>query len=346
MYSFSLQSMILEIVILILLIILILLAIVIVILLVSTLLKGSTDRDNLKGIIMNQQQDASSLREKVALIGRDIENQRESSSSVNKTVIDVNRALVSLNSTNDQVLDFAKSLDELQNILKDPTKRGALGEQILGNILENTLPPGVYDLQYTFKKKHGANRLRPDAIIRLREKIVPIDSKFSLTPYNHYMKSKKETKKRYSSALNTALKKQINDTSRYILPEEDTLDFAFMFIPSESLYYELLTRTVKLDKIETTFIDFAFKKQVIIVSPNTLFAYLTTIEYGLKYLQIEDNVKLFQQNLRSLENNLKKYDEAYRSIGTQITRLDKAYKAGQTDLESLNHSITKATTQQ
>ena len=248
-------------------------AVIIVFFLINALLKGNIDRHDLKTILTTQQQSAYSLEQKVSLIGKDLENQNKSSSYVNDTVVNVNKTLVSLSSTNNQVLNFTKSLDELQNIIKDPARRGVLGEQILGNILENTLSPGVCSLQYTFKGK----QLRPDAVIFLREKIVPIDSKFSLTPYNLYMKSKEDTKKRYSNELNSALKKQITTTSRYILPEENTLDFAFMFIPSESLYYELLIRTVKLDRVETTFIDFALKKQVIIVSPNTLFAYLNSL---------------------------------------------------------------------
>lgn len=246
-----------------------------------------------------------------------------------KLVADVTEKLAKLDETNRRVVDVADELKTLQNVLSNPKQRGGLGEYYLDVVLANVLPPHVYETQYGFKDGKIV-----DAIIKLdKKRILPIDSKFSLENYNRLIEEKDKTQREILiKQFKADLKNRIDETAKYIRPSENTLDYAFMFIPSEAIYYDLLvnnvgsTGTSSRDLIEYAFVD----KKVIIVSPTTLLAYLQTVLQGLKSLQIEDQAKDIQKRVGELGKHLKAH-EVYmhklgNSLGTTVNHFNTAHK--------------------
>ncbi len=244
-----------------------------------------------------------------------------------KIIREVTERLTKLDETNRQVVSFADQLRNLQDILQNPKQRGVLGEYFLETVLKNVLPPGSYEMQYQFKDGSAV-----DAVVHVRDKIIPIDSKFSLENYNRLVETRDQTEReRLERQFRQDLKNRIDETSKYVKPSEGTLDFAFMFIPSEAVYYDLLINKVGAVKINTQdLIEYAFKERhVIIVSPTSFLAYLQTVLQGLKALQIEESAKemrKFVENLRrhfiSYEDYLKKLG---KNLGTTVSMYDKAY---------------------
>jgi len=227
--------------------------------------------------------------------------QRQSFQS-NKIVEEVTSKLEKLESTNKQVVGFAEQLENLQNILKNPKHRGVLGEYYLETVLKNVLPPAGYQMQYTFE-----NGEIVDAVIFIKDKIIPIDSKFSLENYNRLLEEKDEERRVVlEKQFKADLKTRIDETSKYIRPKENTMDFAFMFIPAEGIYYDLLVAQVGAIKVNTRdLIEYAFKdRHVIIVSPTSFFAYLQTVMQGLRALQIEESAKEIRQRVEQLGKHL------------------------------------------
>lgn len=246
-----------------------------------------------------------------------------------KLITDVTQRLAKLDETNRRVVDVADELKTLQNVLQNPKQRGGLGEYYLENVLANVMPPNVYQMQYAFK-----DGMIVDAIIKLdKKRILPIDSKFSLENYNRLIDEKdKVQRERLVKVFKSDLKNRIDETSKYIRPSEDTLDYAFMFIPSEAIYYDLLvnnvgaTGTSSRDLLEYAFID----KKVIIVSPTTLLAYLQTVMHGLKSLQIEEQAKDIQKRVGELGKHLAAHDTYMQklgnSLGTTVNHFNTAHK--------------------
>ncbi len=246
-----------------------------------------------------------------------------------KLVADVTERLTKLDETNRRVVDVADELKTLQNVLSNPKQRGGLGEYYLDVVLANVLPPHVYQTQYGFKDGKIV-----DAIIKLdKNRILPIDSKFSLENYNRLIEAKDKTEREaLVKVFKSDLKNRIDETAKYIRPEENTLDYAFMFIPSEAIYYDLLvnnvgsTGTSSRDLIEYAFID----KKVIIVSPTTLLAYLQTVMQGLKSLQIEVQAKDIQKRVGELGKHLKAHETFMQklgnSLGTTVNHFNTAHK--------------------
>ena len=247
-----------------------------------------------------------------------------------KLVSDVTQKLAKLDETNRRVVDVADELKTLQNVLQNPKQRGGLGEYYLDTVLGNVLPPHIYETQYHFKDGEIV-----DAIIKLdKGRILPIDSKFSLENYNRLIEEKDKTQREIIvKTFKSDLKNRIDETAKYIRPSENTLDYAFMFIPSEAIYYDLLinnvgaTGTNSRDLIEYAFID----KKVIIVSPTTLLAYLQTVMQGLKSLQIEDQAKDIQKRVGELSKHIAAHDTYMQklgnSLGTTVNHFNSAHKS-------------------
>lgn len=246
-----------------------------------------------------------------------------------KLVADVTERLAKLDETNRRVVDVADELKTLQDVLSNPKQRGGLGEYYLDVVLANVLPPHVYETQYGFKDGKIV-----DAIIKLdKKRILPIDSKFSLENYNRMINEKDKTaREALIKVFKSDLKLRIDETAKYIRPNENTLDYAFMFIPSEAIYYDLLTNNVgttgtsSRDLIEYAFVD----KKVIIVSPTTLLAYLQTVMQGLKSLQIEEQAKDIQKRVGELGKHLKSHETYMQklgsSLGTTVNHFNTAHK--------------------
>ncbi len=245
-----------------------------------------------------------------------------------KLITEVTQSLVKLQKGNEQVVSVADRLQTLQNVLQNPKQRGVLGEYYLQQVLENTLSPGQFSLQYKFKNGDAV-----DAIIHLDTKILPIDSKFSLENYNRLVEEKDAgSRDILVKSFKADLKNRIDETAKYIRPSEGTMDFAFMFIPSEAVYYDLLIN--KVGTVQTTardLIEYAFRdKHVIIVSPTSFMAYLQTVLQGLRSLQIEEQAKEIQQRVGELGRHLTAYEvfmqKLGNSLGTTVNHYNNAHK--------------------
>jgi len=268
------------------------------------------------------------LRETYQASQNQYQNTMNTVQSINQLLTDVTKNLAELQASNKQILGFSSQLQNLQDILRNPKQRGVLGEYFLEEILKNVLPPGTFQMQYQF-----ANGEIVDAVIFVKDKIIPIDSKFSLENYEKIINTSDPGERlRLEKLFRQDLKNRIDETSKYVRPESGTMDFAFMFIPSEAIYYDLLVNKVGAVQIDTRdLIEYAFRdRHVIIVSPTSFLAYLQTVLQGLKALQIEENAKIIKSNVEKLARHLNSYEDFLRrlggSLGTAVNHYNQAYQ--------------------
>ena len=264
-----------------------------------------------------------------------------------KLITDVTHRLTKLDETNRRVVDVADELKVLQNVLQNPKQRGVLGEYYLSQVLKNVLPPEQFQLQYHFKGRdeQTGKELIADAVIILdKGKLLPVDSKFSLENYNRLLEEKdKLGQERLAKAFKADLKQRIDETAKYILPSQGTMDYAFMFIPSEAIYYDLLINKVGLtDTSARDLIEYAFRdKGVIIVSPTTFMAYLQTVLQGLRSLQIEEQAKEIQKRVGELGRHIGTYEQFMQklgmSLGTTVGHFNNAHK----ELKKVDKDVLK-----
>jgi len=256
-----------------------------------------------------------------------------------KLVADVTQRLAKLDETNRRVVDVADELKTLQNVLQNPKQRGVFGEYYLQSVLENVLPPGQFALQYKFSDGEIV-----DAVIFLeRGQILPIDSKFSLENYNRMIEAtEKFDRERYLAKVKADLKGRIDETSKYIRPNENTMDFAFMFIPSESLYYDLLINNVGQGGSSRDLIEYAFRdKRVIIVSPTSFMAYLQTVLQGLRSLQIEEQAKDIQIRVGKLGQHIGKFEDYMQRLGNALGTTVNHFNAAHKELGKVDKDVIK-----
>ena len=260
----------------------------------------------------------------------------------NKVVADISERIAAITETNKHVVSVADELKTLQAVLQNPKQRGVFGEYYLDTVLGNVLPVGSYDLQYKFKDGEIV-----DAVVYLdKGKILPIDSKFSLENYNRMVAAKdKATRELYAKKVRDDLKGRIDETSKYIRPGENTMEFAFMFIPSESLYYDLLINKVGTTASERDLIEYAYRdKKVIVTSPTSFMAYLQTILQGLRSLEIEKDTAEIQARVAKLGTHINNFDTYMNklgsSLGTTVSHYNTAYKT----LAQIDKDVVKITT--
>lgn len=256
-----------------------------------------------------------------------------------KLVADVTQRLAKLDETNRRVVDVADELKTLQNVLQNPKQRGVFGEYYLQTVLDNVLPPGQFQMQYKFQDGEIA-----DAVIFLeRGQVLPIDSKFSLENYNRMVDAETKTERdRLLQKVKIDLKGRIDETSKYIRPSENTMDFAFMFIPSEALYYDLLINNVGSGGSSRDLIEYAFRdKRVIIVSPTSFMAYLQTVLQGLRSLQIEEQAKDIQVRVGKLGQHVAKFDEYLNKLGNALGTTVNHYNASYKEFGKIDKDIVK-----
>jgi len=261
------------------------------------------------------------------------------SSESNKIIRDVTERLTRLDETNKQVISFADQLQSLENILKNPKQRGILGEYYLETVLKNVLPPGSYQMQYEFPDKTIV-----DAVVFVKDKIIPIDSKFSLENYNKMVEEQDlTTKKKLETIFVNDLKNRITETSKYIQSTRGTTDFAFMFIPHEAIYYDLLTNKVGAleENAENLIQRAAGKYKVIITSPTSFLAYLQTVLQGLKAIQIEESAKEIIKKIEDLGKHLKSYDEYHNKLGNALGTVVNHYNASNKELKKIDKDVLK-----
>lgn len=262
-----------------------------------------------------------------------------------RLIKDVTERLTKLDETNRQVVSFTDQLQSLQDILKNPKQRGILGEYYLETLLKNILAPGSFEMQYRLGKNEDGEDLIPDAVVFVKEKIIPIDSKFSLENYNKLVEATDPLEKeRLEKQFVNDLKNRIVETSKYIQPSKGTMDFAFMFIPHEAIYYDLLTNKVgalKGEETENLIQRAASKYKVIIVSPTSFLAYLQTVMQALRALKIEEEAKDIIKRVGELRTHLEKHDQYMgdlgRSLGTTVNKYNVAHK----ELKKIDKDVIK-----
>lgn len=243
-----------------------------------------------------------------------------------KLISEVATRLVEISRTNSQILDFSRQMQSLENILKNPKQRGVLGEYFLETLLGNVLQPNQYKMQYRF-----SNGEIVDAAVFYRDRVIPVDAKFSLENYNRMMAPQDAAARDAAERdFRVDVKKRIDETSKYIRPSEETTDFAFMFVPAEGVYYNLLVYNGGTGVRVQDLVEYAFSKHVIIVSPTSFYAYLETVLMGLRAQKVEEGVKEIVKRVHDLDRHLKSFndymDKLGRSIGTSVTSYNTAMK--------------------
>jgi DNA recombination protein RmuC len=304
--------------------------------------KSENQKDDRDGLLFLQQQ-MEKLRDtmdrRLGESNRDIrETVKTQLGESTKIVREVTEGLTKLGETNRQVIGFAEQLRQLQDVLKNPKQRGILGEYYLETVLQNVLPPGSFQMQYGFP-----NGEIVDAAVFVKDKIVPIDSKFSLENYNRLVEAREPAERAQLEKLFiNDLKLRIQETSKYIRPTEGTTDFAFMFIPSEGVYYDLLANSITGGE-ENLIQRAAGKYKVIIVSPTSFLAYLQTVLQGLKAMEIEEKAQDIIKNVEKLGTHIAKYEDYYQKLGNTLATTVNHYNAGYKELAKMDKDITRIT---
>ncbi len=256
---------------------------------------------------------------------------------------EVTKGLTKLDETNRQVVSFADQLQNLQDILKNPKQRGILGEYYLETLLKNVLAPSQYQMQYAFKSGEIV-----DAVVFVKDKIIPVDSKFSLENYNRMIETSDGTEKaRLQKDFVNDLKLRIKETSKYIRPEEGTMEFAFMFIPHEAIYYDLLINKINdlTDDTDNLIQRAAGKYKVIIVSPTSFLAYLQTVLQGLNAMRIEEGVKDIIKRVGEIGTHLKKYEDYHNKLGVSLSTVVNHFNSSSKEFKKIDKDVVRITGQ-
>ena len=255
---------------------------------------------------------------------------------------DITERLTRLDETNKQVMSFTDQLKSLQDILKNPKQRGILGEYYLETLLKNIMPPGSYQMQYPFPDGNIV-----DAVVFVKDKIIPVDSKFSLENYNRISETNDMAEKeRLEKVFLNDLKNRIVETSKYIQPKENTMDFAFMFIPHEAIYYDLLVNKIgggTNDDTDNLIQRAASKYKVIIVSPTSFLAYLQTVLQGLKAMRIEEGAKDIIKRVGELGTHLRSYEEVHQKLGKSIETTVNHFNKSNHEFRKIDKDVMRIT---
>lgn len=269
------------------------------------------------------------------------ESMRSQYNESSKLIREITEELTRVGEGQKQVVGFADQLRDLQDIFKNPKQRGVVGEYYLETLLKNVLPVGSYQMQYPFP-----DGTIVDAVVKVKDKIIPIDSKFSLENYNRIVEATDPTEKeRLEKVFVGDLKNRIVETAKYIQPEQGTMDFAFMFIPHEAIYYDLLINKIGAVKEDTENLiqRAAGKYHVIIVSPTSFLAYLQTVLQGLKALQIEESAKEIRKRVEELGKHLGAYDQYMGKLGNSLSTSVNQYNLAYKELKKVDKDVMRIT---
>ena len=260
--------------------------------------------------------------------------------TVHKQITEVAQDVARAGESTKQVLIVAEQLQNLERVLKNQKQRGNLGEAGLELILTNVLPPGAFRMQYKF----GSGKT-VDAAIMAKEGIIPIDAKFPLENYLRIVDETDDAKRgQFEQLFKTDLKNRIDETAEYVRPHEGTLTFAFMFIPAEAIYYDLLVNEVGAVKVNTrSLLDYAIEKKVIIVSPTTFSAYLQSVLYGFKAFKVEEAARDIAKNVEMLSRHLKAYEEFFTKLGASLSATVNHYNDAAGQLRMVDKDVLKIT---
>ena len=303
------------------------------------LLRKKTEKQSDSFLMLQQQLNNVSqiLDKKLSESNRTIQIQHGQST---KLIEDITEKLTKLDNTNRQVMGFAEQLQSLEDVLKNPKQRGILGEYYLEELLKNVFPPNLYQMQYKFKDGEIVDAV----VFVMDDKIIPIDSKFSLENYNRIIEERDPVRREeLEKIFKQDLKNRIDETAKYIRPNEKTMEFAFMFIPAEAIYYDLLVNKIGAIKVNTRdLIDYAVKeKHVHIVSPTSFYAYLQTILFGLNAMRIEESSKEIKKRVEMLGRHIGGYEEYYRKLGNNLSTTVNCYNTAYKELGKIDKDVVK-----
>ncbi|HOF86285.1 MAG TPA: DNA recombination protein RmuC [Treponemataceae bacterium] len=296
----------------------------------SLLIKTQTEiREQLSQIMKNVGETLSSSQ-------GNINNQLKAS---NEVIGEIQKKLGSLEATTKNIQDISKDISSLQEILQAPKLRGNLGEYLLEELLKDILPPQNYAMKYNFK-----NGTQVDAVIKLGEGMVPVDSKFPLESFQRLVKAETdEDKKSFKKEFVNSVKKRIDEiVSKYINPAENTFEFAMMYIPAENVFYETIINDSLTNK-EYELFNYAIKNHVIPVSPNSFYAYLMAIGYGLKGFKIEQQAKTIIGELSKVQDSFGKFYTDFTMLGKHIGNAESKYTDLTKKADKINDQVTKIT---
>ncbi|MDD3607721.1 MAG: DNA recombination protein RmuC [Candidatus Moranbacteria bacterium] len=290
----------------------------------------------------DQLKDSSYFIQGISRESRELLN--EVSKQSQRMIREVTEKLTKLDETNRRVVDFSSQLKDLQDILKNPKQRGILGEYYLEETLKNVLPPNSYEMQYKLGITKEGKTLIPDAVVKIKDKLVPVDSKFSLEHYEKLINCKEEQQREtFKNLFKQDLKNRIDETAKYVRPDMQTVDFAFMFIPSESIYYDLLTDNVGSVNARNLIVYAFQEKHVIIVSPTSFLAYLQTVLQGLRALEIEESAKLIQKNVEKLAKHIKSYEIYHQKLGNSLATAVNHYNKTAGEFKKIDKDVMRVT---
>ena len=294
----------------------------------------------------NSQKGRKEIEEKLKDINKGINTFQESSkedmqkqfASSNKVIKEVTSELEKIKGTNEQVLGFANQMKTLEKILSNQKQRGILGEIQLENLLANVLPPELFQMQYSFNS--GA---LVDAIVKVGDYIIPVDAKFSLDNYNKMIESEEKTEiESLEKKFKDDIKKRIDETAKYILPNEKTTDYAYMFIPADGLYQDLLNSRVGTLQINSKdLVAYAYTKKVMIVSPMSLFPMLQITVKALHNLKVERSIEDILKNINKLSNHLNAYKSSHDSLGKTIRTVVNHYNKSSSEFKKIDKDVLK-----
>ncbi len=263
---------------------------------------------------------------------------------INKSVTDqlltVSEGVTSVRESTKQVFTIADQLQNLEKVLKNQKQRGNLGEASLSLLFSNILSPTDYEFQFRFK-----NGDTVDAIIKTPHGIIPVDAKFSLENYTRFVNENDENiKAELERDFKNDLKRRIDETSKYIKPDEKTLGFAFMYIPAEGIYYDLLVNGVGSNANTRSLIDYAYNdKKVIIVSPTTFAAYLQSVLHGFNAFKIAQGAEQIRKYVGELGKHLKSYEDYHNKLGKNLGTVVNQYNISNKEFKKIDKDIIKIT---
>jgi len=300
---------------------------------------GKTEQKDDNSLLMLQQQVAQIAQAVDTKLSESNKNSQEQFKHSTEIIKNVTERLTKLDETNRQVLDFSGQLQKLQDTLQNPKHRGILGEYFLDSLLKDVFQPSQYQMQYKFK-----NGEIVDAVIFLGEKIIPIDSKFSLENYNRITEEQDASRREVlENEFKNDLKKRIDETAKYIRPNENTMDFAFMFIPAEGIYYDLLVNKVGAVKVNTrSLLEYASReKKVHIVSPTTFYVTLQSVWQGMRAFAIQEGTKEILKRVGVLQKHISAYEDYFKRIGNNLSTTVNSYNTAYKELGKIDKDVIK-----
>jgi DNA recombination protein RmuC len=260
-------------------------------------------------------------------------------SNTGRIVNEVHKKLGSLEESTKNIQDIGRDISSLQDILQAPKLRGNLGEYLLEDLLKQIFPSKNFDIKYSFK-----DGTQVDAVIKLGQGIVPVDAKFPLESFQRLIGADdEETKRRFKREFIKSVKERIDEIAgKYINPDEGTFDFAMMYIPAENVFYEVIINDSLTGKDYEIF-NYAIQRHVIPVSPNSFYAYLMAIAYGLKGFRIEQQAKLIIGELSKVQDSFGDFYGDFTLIGRHISNASKKFDDSLKKADRFNDKVSRIT---